>query len=180
MHIVVATPLYPPDIEEAAVYSKEVAKRLAEKHTVTVVAYTRLPEQLPSVHVIAISKREPTFVRIAKFTLALARAARNTDLLYVQNGASVELPMTIVSLVSRAQIILHIADPVAHAKAKKSFVLHLIQQIATSRANTIFADMPLRKPEILPLEEPAAEALEKYETSWRGHISRLEHIYRHG
>ena len=180
MKIVVTTPLYPPDIEEEAAYSKEAAKRLAEKHHVTVVAYTRLPEKIPGVEVISVSKRQPIFLRVPKYTYALLRAARGADLIYVQNGVSVELPVVLVSFVTRAQIVLHIADPAAHARAKKSLLLNLIQQLAFSRSKNIFVDMPVRKPEILPFEPHPTEALSTYEDSWREHLQRLGHILRHG
>ena len=179
MKIVLATPLYPPDIGEAAAYSKEAARRLSEKHDVTVVAYGRLPENVPEVRVISVSKQRPVLVRLFEYTVALIREARDADVIYAQNGASVELPVVVASLFTRTPFILHIADAPAHGRSKKSAVLGFIQGLAHNRARTVFADMPLERPEILPFEPYPEGDVASYEASWREHLGTLERILRH-
>lgn len=179
MKIVIATPLYPPDIAQPAPYSKEAARRLAQKHHVTVIAYGHLPEKIPGVDIVSVSKRQPTLMRLFRYMFALMRAARSADIIYAQNGASVELPAALVSIVTQKPLVTHIADIAASKRAKKSLLLDLIQRFAFSKAQNIITDMPLEKPEILPFEPQPIEALSAYETSWREHMVMLERILRH-
>jgi hypothetical protein len=179
MKIVLATPLYPPDIGETAAYAKEAAKRLAEKHDVTVVAYGRLPEKVPGVKILTISKRQPLFVRLFKYCILLVREARKADLIYAQNGASVELPAVFATIVTRTPLMFHIADAPAHGRAQKSTILSFIQNTAYSHASSVLADMPRLRPEILPFEPAPENAMSKYESSWREHLARFEHMLRH-
>ena len=179
MKIVVATPLYPPDIAEPAPYSKEAARRLAQKHDVTVVAYGRLLEKAPRVKVVSVSKQHPLLIRLLCYTFALMREASYADILYAQNGASVELPAVLVSFITQKPLVMHIADVIANERAKKTFLLSLIQRFAFRQARVVLSDMPLSKPEILPFEPEPREALAAYEASWRKHIATLEALFRH-
>lgn len=78
MKIVLATPLYPPDIAAPALYVKELAKRIATLHDVTIVAYANLPETMPEVRMIAVSKRQPLPLRLLTYFAALIRSVRQS------------------------------------------------------------------------------------------------------
>ncbi len=180
MKIVIATPLYPPDIGEAAIYTKEVARRLAENHDVTVVAYGQLPESADNVNIIPVSKKQPLFIRLAHFTMTLWRETRKADVIYAQNGASVELPVALVAFFTRTPLVLHIADKAADIRANKSMPLHIIQRIAFARAHNVIRDMPVSRPEILPFEPIPTEALTNYDASWQKHLNMLETAFKYG
>ena len=179
MRIIIATPLYPPDIAEPAPYSKEAARRLAQKHDVTVVAYGRLPEKAPRVKAVLVSKQQPLLVRLLRYTFALMSEARCADIVYAQNGASVELPAGIAALFLRKPLIMHIADVAANERAKKTLFPGLIQQFAFRQAREVLADRPLSKPEILPFEPAPTDALAAYEASWIEHLATLEALLHH-
>ncbi|MFA6408216.1 MAG: glycosyltransferase [Candidatus Paceibacterota bacterium] len=179
MRIVLATPLYPPDIAEPAPYIKELAKRLAELHEVTIVTYARLPEKVPGVRTIAIDKRQPLPLRLFAYLRALLRAAKYADVIYAENGASVELPAGLVSLFSARPLIMHVGDLVAHKRAQTSLALRSIEHFARSRAKTVITDSPLPKPEILPLDIIPIDKLAAYERSWSEHLRKLEDIFKH-
>ncbi len=179
MKVLLATPLYPPEIGGAAPYVKELAQRLRGRHEVTIVAYAHLPEKVPGVRIVAIDKRPPLPARLFRYTAALLRAAGDADILYAQNGASVELPAGIAALARRAPLIMHIGDEAAHRRAAGNPLLRRIERFAFKRAAKIVTDMPLARPEILPLEKAPEQELAAYEASWGNHINALEGIFQH-
>lgn len=174
MKIVIATALYPPDIAEPAPYIKELAKRLAKKHDVTVVSYGYLPEKISGVSFVSVDKRNPLVIRLLQFTFELLRAMQNADVLYAENGASVELPMILVSLIRWKRYILHIGDKEAHARVGKRIIPNIIETIAYWRAHKVLDEMPTERPEILPFENTHQEALDSFEKSWEEHLEKLE------
>ena len=171
MRILIATPLYPPEIAEPAPYAKELARRLSESHEVTVVAYTHLPEELPDVRVIAIDKRLPLVRRLALFTRALARASQDADVVYALNGASVELPFLIARLAPHARRIFCIVDTRAHTALNP--LKKMLEQLVCMHAIRVIAEVPPARPEILPLAERPEKALARYEKAWDTHIRTL-------
>lgn len=97
MHILIVTPLYPPDIGRLSVYVKEVASRLSKEHSVQIATYGKFPEKLPGVDIVSTDKSWPVVIRTLLFTFRLWKAARQAELLYVSDGASVGLPAVLVS-----------------------------------------------------------------------------------
>jgi len=178
MRIILATPLYPPDVAQPAPYVKEVAKRLGERHQVSVVAYGRLPEKVSGVHIIAVSKSRPLPLRLLAYTLALWRAARSADVIYAQNGASVELPVGLVALFTGRPLVMCLGDTSAHARADKNYYLKIIERFAFSRARVTVTDMPFERPEILPFEPMPEAQLQAYEKAWDSHIESLEKTFK--
>lgn len=173
MKIVLATPLYPPEIAEPAPYMKELAKRLGALHEVTLIAYTHLPEEVPKVRVEEVDKRQPLLIRLFAFTRMLLRLARQADVVYAVNGASVELPALLVSYVCRTPFVFALADRSAHERAARSGALGLLERKAFARAKRLVRDLPPPRPEILPLEPRPAEALAAYDSAWAAHVRTL-------
>ena len=180
MKIVLTTPLYPPDSAALAVYVKELARRLAPNHRVTIVAYTHLPEAVAGVDIVAVDKRHMLPVRLFFYTLALWRAARNADSIYSQNGASVELAVWLVALLTRRPLIMHIGDRAAHAHAAADAVRGFIKGRAFGVARAILEDTPPQKPEILPFSPRPEAALRAWEAAWQRHLAdvsaHLSHV----
>lgn len=179
MKIVVTTPLYPPEIGDPAPYVKELARRLSRDHEVTIVLYGYLPEKIPSVSFVPINKRSPLPIRLFQFTLALIRALRKADILYAENGASVELPAGIIALLMQKPLILHVGDKIAQDKAKENFLLRSIHNFARRSARTVINTIPNVRPEILPFAPKPEEEFNDYEKSWDIHINTLEEIFTH-
>jgi hypothetical protein len=177
MKIVLATPLYPPDVAWPAPYIKELARRLAPIHEVTVVAYGDLPEQVERVRIVATDKRRPLPLRLMAYTRALWHAAKAADLIYAENGASVELPLSLVSLFVRTPIVMHLGDERAHQKAGSSIALHVIEKIAQAHAKKVVADSPAARPEVLPFAPYPTNGLAAYEASWQKHLEELADLF---
>ncbi len=179
MRIVLATPLYPPEIAEPAPYVKELARRLSARHAVIVVAYARLPEQVPGVSVITVDKQKPLPVRLFAYFLALRKATKDADIVYAENGGSVELPAGLLSLLSERPVIMHIGDQTAHRRTRANVIRRYLEQFSFSRAKKVIDSAPAARPEILPFEPFPADKFTAYERSWDEHLRILEDAFNH-
>jgi hypothetical protein len=176
MKIVLATPLYQPDVEPVAVYCKEFARRLAEAgHTVIVATYGNLPEKVPGVTVITTDKRQLIFTRITNYTVTLWKVARDADVIYAQNGASVELPLILIAPIIKKPIIFLSIDTNATKQAEKNFFFNILARAIRHRAHLTINRIPPQKPEILPFEARPEKVLVEYEAAWKEHIRQLTH-----
>ncbi len=171
MRLVIATPLYPPDIAEPAPYVKELARRLSPIHEVTIVAYGSHPEQVGGVRIIAVDKHKPLPLRLIAFFFALAKASSRADVLLVENGASVELPAGILARLKRIHVVLHIGDAAAHERIKYNPTLARIESFLTARAHCVLEDKPLPHPEVLPFAPKPDQTA--YDASWESHLTAL-------
>ncbi len=179
MHIVIATPLYPPDIENPAPYVKELAGRLINNHEITIVTYGHLPEQVQGVNIITVRKNIPLLFRLFAYGKALRRVTKNADIIYAENGPSVELPISLVSLVTRVPLVVHVGDKLAHKHASSHFLLRVIERLSHRRAEKIITDIPSLKPEIFPLEQVRTTNQNAWNESWEKHVQMLEHTLTH-
>lgn len=186
-----ATPLYPPDIAEPAPYTKHLAEMLSGEEAVTVVTYGRLPEPVHGVRIVAVDKRSPLPMRLVRYFFALLFATRQADILYAQNGASVELPAGIVSLLTRTPLILSTYDDVAMKRANESGLLGMMFRFAAKRAHVVIWSevkegehahtlvQPHPRPEILPFRQHNETAEKEYTASWEKHVAALMEIFEH-
>lgn len=98
MKLVLATPVYPPEIGGPATYVKELAERLKHEHQICIVAYASTSEKVPGTTLITVSKRRPLPVRLVVYLFKLFAATKGADVLYVQNGVASGLPAVLVGL----------------------------------------------------------------------------------
>jgi glycosyltransferase involved in cell wall biosynthesis len=117
MKIVLATPLYPPEIGGPATYVKELAERLRDNHEVTIVAYASTSEKVPGTRLITVSKRRPLPVRLLKFMFELYRAAKNADVIYVQNAVAAGLPAVVVGRLRKVPVVIKFVGDEAWERA---------------------------------------------------------------
>ncbi len=167
MRIDIASPLYPPEVASAAVYAKELARRFARNHAVTVVAYAHLPEEVPGVRVVSIEKRQSRLRRLLAFRRVFDDAVSDADAVLAVNGASVELPI-LLAPPRRLPLIYCVADTAAHERAG------LIERIAFARAEAVIKSIPPPRPEILPFAPEPTAARAAYEAAWTEHVRTLE------
>ncbi|HUD02684.1 MAG TPA: glycosyltransferase family 4 protein [Candidatus Paceibacterota bacterium] len=106
MKIILATPMYPPEMDGVAAYSKELAERLRNAHDITIVAYASTSENIAGVKLLTVSKRRPLGVRLPKFFWTLMRASRGADVIYVQNAVAAGLPAVIVGTLLHIPVVL--------------------------------------------------------------------------
>lgn len=173
MRILIATPLFPPDIAEPAPYVKELATRLSASDQVTVLMYGHLPEKVSGVPYVCIDKRAHLLTRLYQYSRALLRASRDADVVHVLNGPSTELPALILTLFSRTPVVFQIGDPRAHAQASIHWYFNILERLVRMRAHVVLTSVPLPKPEVLPFAPRPTEALLAYEHSWELHLDML-------
>lgn len=200
MKIVIATPLYPPDVAEPAPYVKELATRLKDTNEVTIIAYNHIPEKIPGVEIVTIEKQAPMPVRLFQFTVALLKFAKGADVIYSQNGQSTELPLSIASLLSRKPFILRLGDEAALGFSEEKRTLRIIQRFAIKRATANIThsidttdtlskfvkkerihqmNRPHHRPEILPFTAQDDTAQHLYQQSWDSHVNELNEFFQH-
>lgn len=117
MKIVLATPLYPPEIGGPATYTKELAERLRDSHDITIVAYASTSENIPGTRLITISKRRPLPIRLLKFTYELLKASKGADVIYVQNAVAAGLPAVFVKMATGIPVVLKFVGDEAWERA---------------------------------------------------------------
>lgn len=117
MKIVLATPIYPPEIGGPATYIKEIAERLCGTHSITIVAYASTSEYIPGTKLITVSKQRALPLRLIKYTWVLFRESKNADIIYVQNAMASGLPAVIVSALRRVPVILKFVSDEAWERA---------------------------------------------------------------
>ena len=117
MKIVLATPLYPPEIGGPATYVKELAEHLRYQHEVTIVAYATTSENIPGTTLITVSKRRPLPVRLLKFAWVLFEAAKGADVIYVQNAVAAGLPAVIVGRLRHVPVVVKFVGDEAWERA---------------------------------------------------------------
>lgn len=179
MRIVIATPLYPPETAKSALYIKELVKRLAKKNQIKLVIYGHRPEKIPRVAFVCVEKALPLFFRMLGFTIALWKAALKADLIYIENGASVELPAGLIALFTRRPLIIHAGDIIASRKAGKNLLFKYIKRFAALKAQGVIDDCPLPRPEIIPFRPKPQTEFAKYEKSWKKHLKILKNAFLH-
>ncbi|MFQ5540963.1 MAG: hypothetical protein ACE5F4_01820 [Candidatus Paceibacteria bacterium] len=168
MKIVIATPLYPPDIADQALYVKELATRLAPNHRVTVVTYGRIPEKVPGVTILLTNKHLPAPLRLLKFTYNLLRALNDADAFYVHSGISAELPSLVARILFKTRTLIRITTP-TDTPFKKFVRTHLAK-----KAIEINIDTQLQRPEILPFKPYPTDAFKIYDQAWNKHTRTIE------
>ncbi|MBI4692186.1 MAG: glycosyltransferase family 4 protein [Candidatus Terrybacteria bacterium] len=98
MKIILATPLYPPEIGGPATYVKELCEQISGKHKIIIVAYADDAIAQSGAELIAVSKKQPLIVRLFKYFFALWKASRGADLIYVQSAVASGLPTAIAAM----------------------------------------------------------------------------------
>ncbi len=117
MKIIIATPIYPPEIGGPATYTKELCAHLASTHDITVIAYTNSTEAFPNTRFVPVGKGRPLPVRLVVFFLKLLRASKGQDILYVQNAMAAGLPVALVSLITGIPFVLKFVGDEAWERA---------------------------------------------------------------
>ncbi len=119
MKIILATPVYPPEIGGPATYTKELALRLKDKHEIIIVAYASTSEVIPGTTLFVASKRRPLPLRLFKFTFDLFRASKGAGVIYVQNAVAAGLPAVFVSYLRSIPLVLKFVGDEAWERASQ-------------------------------------------------------------
>ena len=110
MKVILATPLYPPEIEDISLYCKELTKHLKDDNQFRVLAYANQVESDKDVDVVIIDKHQPLFIRLVKYTWKLFKMSKQADLIYVQNAVAAGLPAIIVKSITKIPVLVNFAE----------------------------------------------------------------------
>lgn len=116
--IIIATPLFPPEIEGIASYSQDIAKRLNDKHQVQILTYAGQVEEVVGLEIFTINKRQSIFFRIWNYFIQLLKLAKQADLIYVQNSVAVSLPAILVKIFTGKKVIINFIEDEAWKRAR--------------------------------------------------------------
>lgn len=120
MHIVIATPLFPPELGTPAEYVHTLAKALKDEHTVTIVTYANHVEPIEGVRIVPISKSHTLPVRLFLYTRALIRHTRNADVLYAQRAVASGLPAILSSWFTRVPVVVNYIEDEAWERLQQA------------------------------------------------------------
>lgn len=118
MKIIIATPLFPPEIEDIASYSKDIARHLKDKYQVQILTYAGQIEEVEGLEIFTINKRQVIFFRIWQYFIKLLKLARQADLIYVQNSVAVSLPAILVKIFTGKKVIINFIEDEAWKRAR--------------------------------------------------------------
>lgn len=166
MHIVIATPLFPPDVEESAVYVKALAQQLARTHTVSVVCFTPIPESIPLVTIHSIPKGLSHISRIRTFSKTLHVVSKDADILVIENGPSTEVAALLCWIKKPAHtIVFDVSDTRAVTAQTKSLFKQILAYAVSKAATVVIDEKLLDRPERFPFSNPPLALFAAYEES---------------
>lgn len=176
LRIAIITPLFPPDTGGCARYIKTLTQRLSASHDVSLLTYGHIPEKVENVLIASIDKRLPLPLRLTYFFIELMKITKRADIIYLENGASTELPMRMVSFLKKTPYILHVGDTHAQKHDTAHPLRSLIHRSIKKGAYAVITHSPVSKPDILPFHPHPAQEQEVYETSWKEHMTTIEEL----
>ena len=68
MKIILATPLFPPELGPSASYAYQLSQALSKEHSVSVVTFANQVEPLNGIHVEMVPKNKPLLMRLYLMT----------------------------------------------------------------------------------------------------------------
>lgn len=120
MKIILATPVYPPEIGGPATYTKGLALKLRDSHEIVIVAYASTSELIGGVKLFVASKQRPLPIRLLKFFSILWRESRTADVIYVQNAMAAGLPAVLVGSLRGISVVLKFVGDEAWERANQT------------------------------------------------------------
>lgn len=111
--------MYPPEIGGPATYTKEIAERLRDTHTISIVAYASTSQRIDGTTLYTVSKRRPLPIRLVKYSITLFKAARGADVIYVQNAMAAGLPAVLVGRMRHIPVVLKFVGDEAWERASQ-------------------------------------------------------------
>jgi len=120
MKIIVATPLYPPEIGRLSIYTKDLVANLKASNELTVLAYANQVESEEGVNIFTINKAQPLTIRLLKYIWSLFKLAKQTDIIYAQNAVATGLPAIIVKYFTGKPVIINFLEDEAWKRAVSS------------------------------------------------------------
>lgn len=139
MKILLATPVYPPEIGTVPTYVEKLSKHLASRHALTTVAYTSMRNAVEG-KLYGISKRWPLVIRLFLFFITIIRNRHNTDILYAVNAMAAGLPGALACKLTQIPLVIrYLGDESEARKAQKytKRIMGAIQGFVLTQARAV-------------------------------------------
>ncbi len=120
MRIILATPIYPPEIGGPATYTKELATRLAKAEQITIVTYADEAQVMPGTKLVLVAKSQGVFSRLIQFFFAMLREAGKAQVIYVQNAVAAGLPAVLAGMLLKKPVVLKFVGDEAWERAAQA------------------------------------------------------------
>ncbi len=120
MKILLATPIYPPEIGGPATYTIEIAKRLCDQHDITIVAYTNDGVAPRGSKLVKVAKNRSLPLRLASYFFTLFKAAKGADVIYAQNAMAAGLPAMLVGTLRGIPVVIKFVGDEAWERATQA------------------------------------------------------------
>ncbi len=120
MRIILATPIYPPEIGGPATYTKELATRLAKAEQITIVTYADEAQVIEGTKLVLVAKSQGIFSRLTQFFFALLREGRKAQVIYVQNAVAAGLPAVLAGMLLKKPVVLKFVGDEAWERAAQA------------------------------------------------------------
>src|SRR3569623_1309115 len=120
MRIVIATPIYPPEIGGPATYARELSVRLAKSEQRPVVAYSDEAQVVEGTKLVLVAKSQGLLMRLWQFFFAVLREAHKADVIYVQNAVAAGLPSVLAGKMLKKPVILKFVGDEAWERATQA------------------------------------------------------------
>lgn len=157
MKILIATPLYPPEIGGPATYTKEIAEKLKKDHEVTIVTYADNPKPIEGVSLYAISKKQFLPIRLFKYYKLIKKLSKEVDIIHSQNAVASGLTAVLAGKKTETPVVIRFVGDEAWERSTqagvtnkklddwinspennlKSKIIMLIESFVFKKANTI-------------------------------------------
>lgn len=115
--VVIATPIFPPEIAEPAFYIKKISKPLSEKYKISIVAFSNFPKTIPDTKIIPINKNKIFIFRFSNYIKELYKESKNAEVIYSQNAVASGLPSVIVGYLLKIPVIIRFIGDEAWERA---------------------------------------------------------------
>jgi len=122
MKIILATALYPPEIDNISSYVRDLVKYLQPENQITVLTYANQVIKTPGAGMVIVNKKQPLALRLFKYTLKLLKISKQADIIYVQNSIAAGLPAIVVKWFRKISVIVNFNEDETY---KRAFNLHL-------------------------------------------------------
>ncbi len=141
LKVIVATSIYPPEIDRLATYSKEIAMELSNLgHQIRVVAQASTAEALDDASLIVVSKNKRLPFRLMLYTYALWKHSKGADVIYAQNAVAAGLPAVLVGAVRRMPVVVNFFEDETRKRSHGIRLIKTIQRFVLHRATRVVVE----------------------------------------
>ena len=110
MKILIATPLFSPEIPEPAQYVNKISYSLEKENAIHIISYGKKGSQINNNAITVIPKDKAVLVRMFLFFWAVLNQAKHYDIIFIQDAVAVGLPTILAAKISRTKTVVRLIE----------------------------------------------------------------------